>query len=135
MNQQNEKFQRLVEIIFELTKAQDINELLSVLLQGALELVHAKNGTISLLDYRDGKINIAAYHPNYNLTLSYIEWGKGVIGHALKNNKSCIVSDVSSPEWKNIYIQNWKGMKSEIAIPIVLKNIPIRSNAGTNKNG
>ncbi len=126
MEQQSQPFRDLVKIIIDMASAQDTTTILEILLDGALKLVKASNGSIARLDYRTGKINVVHSEPYLESFDSGIDWGKGVMGKALKDNQPQIVKDIASSPWCDIYIKHWESMRSEITVPIVLENIPVR---------
>jgi signal transduction histidine kinase/GAF domain-containing protein len=126
MEQQSQPFRDLVKIIIDMASAQDTTAILEILLDGALKLVKASNGSIARLDYRTGKINVVHSEPYLESFDSGIDWGQGVMGKALKDNQPQIVNDIASSLWCDIYIEHWEHMKSEITVPIVLENIPVR---------
>jgi putative methionine-R-sulfoxide reductase with GAF domain len=78
------------------------------------------------LDYHSGEIKVKYRYPDSDSPVFIVEWGKGIIGKALEEKQPIIVDDISSPDWQPIYIKDWENMQSEIAIPIVLENIPVR---------
>lgn len=120
------EYRSLLDIIFKMTEAQDINSILGILLDGALELVGAKHGSIFKLDYPTGKIINIHSLPSKISSLQEISWGTGIVGKALKEKRTVIVKDNNLPQWKDVYLKSWQGMRSEIAIPIVVENIPVR---------
>ncbi len=126
MNQKRSKYRSLLDIIFKMTEAQDIDKILKILLDGALELVGAKHGSIFKLDYPTGKIVNTHSLPSQIPNLQEIPWGQGIVGKALKEQRTVIVKDHNLPQWKGIYLKSWENMQSEIAIPIIVENIPIR---------
>jgi signal transduction histidine kinase len=126
MNPKRSKYRSLLDIIFKMTEAQDIDKILKILLDGALELVGAKHGSIFKLDYPTGKIVNTHSFPSQISKLQEIPWGEGIVGKALKDKKIVLVKDNNLPQWKDRYLKSWEKMRSEIAIPIVLENIPVR---------
>jgi signal transduction histidine kinase len=126
MKQKRSKYRSLLDIIFKMTEAQDIDKILKILLDGALELVGAKHGSIFKLDYPTGKIVNTHSLPSQIPNLQEIPWGQGIVGKALKEKKTVLVKDNNLPQWKDRYLKSWEKMRSEIAIPIVLENIPVR---------
>jgi signal transduction histidine kinase/putative methionine-R-sulfoxide reductase with GAF domain len=126
MEQQSQPFRDLVKIIIDMASAQDTTTILEILLDGALKLVKATNGSIARLDYRTGKINVVHSEPYLKLFDFGIDWGQGIMGKALIENQPQIVEDIASSPWCDIYIEHWEHMRSEITVPIVLENIPVR---------
>jgi signal transduction histidine kinase len=117
------KYRSLLDIIFKMTEAQDTNRILKILLDGALELVGAKYGSIFKLDYPTGNIINIHSLPSQISSLQEIPWGTGVVGKALKEKRTVIVKDNNLSQF---YLKSWERMRSEIAIPIIVENIPIR---------
>jgi signal transduction histidine kinase len=135
MEPQGEQFKRLVKIFFELTEAQDIDRLMEILLDGALSLVNAQHGSVYRLDYRTGKMQIVHSRPIQSRVLADKEWGEGVIGLALKSYKVQSIPDITIDHRQRIYVTDWEEMVSEIALPIVRDNIPVRMKTEVNKEG
>jgi signal transduction histidine kinase len=135
MEPQGEQFKRLVKIFFELTEAQDIDRLMEILLDGALSLVNAQHGSIYRLDYRTGKMKIVHSRPIEDKKLVDKEWEEGVIGLALKSYEVQSIPDVTADYWQKIYVTDWKGMRSELALPIIRDNIPVRMKTEVSKEG
>jgi signal transduction histidine kinase/putative methionine-R-sulfoxide reductase with GAF domain len=135
MEPQGEQFKRLVKIFFELTEAQDIDRLMEILLDGALSLVNAQHGSIYRLDYRTGEMKIVHSRPIEGKKLVDKEWEEGVIGLALKSYEVQSIPDVTADYWQKIYVTDWEGMGSEIALPIIRDNIPVRVKTDVSKEG
>jgi signal transduction histidine kinase/putative methionine-R-sulfoxide reductase with GAF domain len=135
MEPQGEQFKRLVKIFFELTEAQDIDRLMEILLDGALSLVNAQHGSIYRLDYRTGQMKIVHSRPKGIPQLADKEWEEGVIGLALKSCEVQSIPDVTTDSWQKIYVTDWEGMGSEIALPIIRDNIPVRIKTEVSKKG
>jgi signal transduction histidine kinase/putative methionine-R-sulfoxide reductase with GAF domain len=135
MTSQSDKFKRLVKIIFNLSEVQDIDKLLRIFLDSALELVKAKYGSIYRLDYQTGEIKIIHHTPADRPKIKNNAWGEGILSIALKKYQIVNVDDTLSARWKDIYIPDWKNMRSEIAVPIFLENIPVRIKTEIKKTG
>jgi putative methionine-R-sulfoxide reductase with GAF domain len=135
MDPQGEQFKRLVKIFFELTEAQDIDRLMEILLDGALSLVNAEHGSIYRLDYRTGQMKIVHSRPKGFIALADKEWEEEIIGLALKSYKVQSISDIKIDHRNEIYVTDWEGMRSEMALPIVRDNIPARIGAKISKEG
>jgi signal transduction histidine kinase len=135
MEPQGEQFKQLVKIFFELMEAQDIDRLMEILLDGALSLVNADHGSIYRLDYHTGKMKVVHSRPKKIPHLEDKEWEEGVIGFALKSCKFQYASDVTTDYWQKIYVPDWEGVQSEIALPIIRDNIPIRVKTELSKKG
>jgi signal transduction histidine kinase len=135
METQVEQLKQLVKIFFELTEAQEIDRLMEVLLDGALSLVNAEHGSIYRLDYRTGRMKIVYSRPMELPVLADKEWEEGIIGLALKSYEVQTVSNIEIDHRKGIYVTDWKGMRSEIALPIVRGSIPVRIGTEIGKDG
>jgi signal transduction histidine kinase len=135
MDPQGEQFKRLVKIFFELTEAQDIDRLMEILLDGALSLVNAEHGSIYRLDYRTGQMKIVHSRPKGFIALADKEWEEGIIGLALKSYKVQSISDIKIDHRNEIYVTDWEGMRSEMALPIVRDNISVRVGTEISKEG
>ncbi|WP_088241935.1 GAF domain-containing protein [Calothrix rhizosoleniae] len=135
-----EKLQKLTEIMQKMISNNNANEILKSFLNGALELFdleHQANnsfcslsrieriGEISRLNYSTGKLEIIE-QSEAKRKIPYLKLGEGLTGKALKDKKTLMANDVLSSEWQGIYINHWLYAKSEIAVPIVIENIPVR---------
>jgi signal transduction histidine kinase/putative methionine-R-sulfoxide reductase with GAF domain len=135
MEPQGEQFKQLVKIFFELTEAQDIDRLMEILLDGALSLVNAEHGSIYRLDYRTGQMKIVHSRPKGFIALADKEWEEGIIGLALKSYEVQSISDVKIDHRNEIYVTDWEGMRSEMALPIVRGSISVRVGTEISKEG
>jgi signal transduction histidine kinase len=135
MEPQGEQFKRLVKIFFELTEAQDIDRLMEILLDGALSLVNAQHGSIYRLDYRTGQMKVVHSRPSEVPVLANKKWKEGIIGRALESYDVQHIHDITADNWSKIYVTDWEGMGSEIALPIVRDNIPVRIKTEVSKEG
>jgi hypothetical protein len=108
-----------------MTSISDPNELLKSLLDGALALVSSSHGWISRLNYYTGELNIVEKNRELNNSPK-LKLGVGITGKSLVDEKPIRVDDVSSPQWRSIYIKYWQDTRSEIAIPILIDRVSVR---------
>jgi putative methionine-R-sulfoxide reductase with GAF domain/nitrogen-specific signal transduction histidine kinase len=129
-----EKLQKLTEIMLKMTQASAEEELLELLLNGAVDLVGSAKVGISKLDYQTGELKTVAktHEPDQE---TKVEMGKGITGSAFSQEKTINVHDVSDPKWKGIYIKYWNDTKSEIAIPILVERVPVRIKTDVRSDG
>ena len=135
-----EKLQKLTEIMQEMIGNTNVDEILKLFLKGALDLFDLEHqasnscslsskiqriGEISRLNYSTGKLEILE-QSEAKRKIPYLKLGEGITGKALKEKKTLRASDVSDSEWQDIYFKRWQDTKSEIAVPIVIENIPVR---------
>ncbi len=125
--QRNEQIvlKKLTEIIDQMSHTNDEKGIWQLLYDGAGELVDAEHWLIGKLAPSTGQVKIEKNSPNLKYPQQF-DWTVGIIGSALKEEKTINVDDVSDTKWKNNYEKGWEDTKSEIAIPIMLTDIPIR---------
>ena len=108
-----------------MSEAHDVETLLDLTLDSALDIVGADRGWISRLNLDTGMLHIAR-HSGEPIDIRPLEWGKGVTGKALVEEKPICVDDVHSPEWRTVYERFWSDTCSELAVPIVEYNAEVR---------
>jgi GAF domain-containing protein len=115
----------LNKLMGAMTEVRSVDELLRIFLGGALALVRTNRGSISRLDLKTGELRrvLDLGDPPHLRTL---QWGEGVTGWALERGEPVNVADVTSPEWKSVYIEFWPDTRSELAIPIVVRDAQVR---------
>ena len=118
------KLEKLTEVILEMTEAHTVSELLRLFLRGGLDLVGSRRGLIRLLDYETGFLDIVEPTDELPRDLK-LQLGKGITGLALKKEKPLRVGDVRTPRWRKVFAAMWEDTRSELAIPILVKNAHI----------
>ncbi len=108
-----------------MSEVHDEKTLLNLTLDAALAIVGASRGWISRLDLDTGMLHIAQHSDN-PIDLRPLEWGKGVTGKALVEERPIRVDDVHSPVWRDVYEEFWPDTCSELAVPIVEHNAEVR---------
>lgn len=108
-----------------MSEVHDVETLLDLTLDSALDIVGADRGWISRLNLDTGMLHIAR-HSGEPIDIRPLEWGKGVTGKALVEEKPICVDDVHSPEWRTVYERFWSDTCSELAVPIVEYNAEVR---------
>jgi GAF domain-containing protein len=108
-----------------MAEARSVDELLRMFLEESVGLVGGTRGWISRLDLRTGDLNIARAmgDPPHQRTL---KWGEGITGKALEQGAPLNVGDVADPQWNGIYQEFWPDTRSELAIPIMIRNAEVR---------
>jgi signal transduction histidine kinase len=97
--------------------------------------VNAEHGSIYRLDYRTGRMKIVHSRPRKFPALADKEWEDGIISLALKSYKTQIIHDIEIDHLRGVYVTDWEGMRSEMALPIIRDNIPARVGAEINQKG
>ena len=118
------KLEKLTEAILEMTEAHTVNDLLRLFLRGGLDLVGSRRGLIRLLNYETGFLDIVEPTDNLPKDLK-LQLGEGITGLALKKERPLRVGDVRAPRWREVFAALWEDTRSELAIPILVKNAPI----------
>lgn len=101
------KLQNLSNIMLEMTEATEQNKLWELLQKGTLELVNLTHVWIGQLNHHTGVVDIVtASQPP--IQSPKIEFGQGITGKALAEEKPQRADDVLSDSWKKFYIQRGK---------------------------
>jgi GAF domain-containing protein len=109
-----------------MTQAHSIDKLLHLFLTGALDLVGATRGWISRLNPSNGELEITlppVGAPEQQRTLAP---GEGITGRAIMDGQPVNVGDVTEAPWDRVYVRFWDDTRSEVAIPIMLRNAEVR---------
>ena len=124
-----ERLQKLIQIMMEMADASKVDELLRLLLYGALELVGQKRGSIGRLNHTNGELFLVEQTDNPGKRNTKVRFGQGIIGRALEIERPIRVDNVLSADWKDIYAPVWQDTCSELAIPILVEQAQIREGA------
>lgn len=133
--QKNEQtlLRKLPEIIHKMTLSTNEEQIWELLYEGASELVDAEHWLVGKLEYSLSSKSKASLvqveiikHSSEFKYHKLFDWENGIIGLALKEEKTINASDIRDTEWEEIYQEGWSDTKSEIAIPIKVDTIPIR---------
>ncbi|MEY3827753.1 MAG: hypothetical protein RLZZ148_2574, partial [Cyanobacteriota bacterium] len=136
-NKDAKKLEKLTEIMLNMINLTEIEDIQQCLLEGALELVSLGHesitssdliGEVSRLNYYTGELEIRKSNSNSNIQKIYdpLKLGKGFTGKALQERTIKRISDVLTPDARDIYVMHWETTRSEIAIPIYINNSSIR---------
>lgn len=120
-----ERLEKLNRAIGQLSEARTADELLKFTLSTALDLVGTDRGWISRLDLDTGRLDVVEHAGNPR-DLRSLEWGKGITGKALIEERSIRADDVHDERWRADYEEFWSDTCSELAIPIVDYNAEVR---------
>lgn len=119
-----QKLQELTTIMQAMTAASDIQEVWDLLRQGTGKLVEGMPYIwIGRLNYQNGELETVSANDSQN-----IKFGSGITGKALIEEKPIIANNVLSDEWSQIYVRQRSNTRSEMLIPIVIDNVPVRDN-------
>ena len=126
-NINNQRLEKIVEIMLEMTKINDYNLLLDKLMEGASKLTSATKFAILLLNHLTGDFEIiresSPIPVDSNKT---IKSDSGIIGLAVKVEKPIRVDNILKYECKQHYVEYWKDTRSEIALPLVVDGVTVR---------
>ncbi|MDJ0657922.1 MAG: ATP-binding protein [Crocosphaera sp.] len=126
-----QKLQKLIHIMLRMTQKYKANDVWQLLEQGASELVDFKYVWISKLDHKTGQLKTANQQYNLeqeNCKSSLKNQKIGITGIAIKDERPILVNDVKnvSNSLQSIYIEHNPDTRSELDLPIVINDIPIR---------
>lgn len=125
----NEKLARKVtelhavgEINRRITATLDLDEMLPLILNKAMELVNVPNGMLQLIDETSGELVIRLCHGALLIPQerTRLKLGEGVTGKAALEKHSLIVPDVTQPPWREIYREFRPNIRSELAVPLLI---------------
>ncbi|MDJ0599130.1 MAG: ATP-binding protein [Crocosphaera sp.] len=126
-----QKLQKLIHIMLTMTQKYTVTDVWQLLEEGSSELVDFKYVWISKLDHKTGQLKTANQQSNLeqeNRQSSLKNQKIGITGKAIKDEKPILVNDVknASDLLRNIYIQHNPDTLSELDLPIVINDIPVR---------
>lgn len=126
-SEERQKLQRLTDIMLEMTQLAKSDDVWELLREGISELISYDHIWLGQLDHTTGKLNLQAPLQEKKGQISVIEIDKiGIAGKAIKEAKPQLANNVHSSDWKNIYKKYYPNTRSELDIPIIASNIPIR---------
>ena len=102
-------------------KAYDLNTILYTILDTIVKAAHAEAGTLWFYDfYGSGKIVPKIVYGGGDIHAVSLNYGEGIIGKVIKENKGLLISDCHSDENFNKQIDKQSGFttKSMICVPI-----------------
>ncbi len=115
---------RELEVLAEVDRAISstliLEKVLQLILESALELVHAPTGNIMLYDTERDDLWMAVEHetlPEYKGARQSLE--KGIVGKAAREQKALRIGDVTQPQWNEIYLRFIGNAHSELAVPML----------------
>ncbi len=122
LEQKVAELQTVSEINQLITSTLDLDEVLPLILDKAMELVNVQNGLLQLLEEETGELVIQSRTSGTLVPLEHprLKLGKGVTGKAAQEKRSIIVHDVTQPPWRDIYVEFWPGTHSELAVPLLI---------------
>ncbi|MDR2344167.1 MAG: sigma 54-interacting transcriptional regulator [Spirochaetaceae bacterium] len=122
-----DKFHTLVEISMLINSDySDVHGLLSEIIESALRLCDAASGCLLLVDDRQQKMFFevaSGFSDGTRLEQQSIEIGEGIAGWVIRNNKSIIINDTDSSEYRlaAVFEQSRFMAKTIIAVPMRAK--------------
>lgn len=118
------RLEKLNEVMRQMSEARDVDRLLTLTLDAALDLVGTDRGWISRLDLDTGMLDIAIHRGNPP-GLRPLAWGKGITGKALIKEQPICVDDVRAEARRDVYEEFWPDTCAELAVPIVEFNAEV----------
>lgn len=109
----------LVELAKELTRSLDVDQLLALILQKAVEETRADAGVLVLVDPKQGDLIVRAELPRPMPRLGRrLPSGQGILGRVLETGEKVNAPDVHAAPWRGIYVDVVPGTRSELAWPL-----------------
>jgi sigma-B regulation protein RsbU (phosphoserine phosphatase) len=111
----------LLEVSEQITSTLDLDVLMVRIAELVKRVIDYKVFAILLLNERTQKLRIRSSvgHPEERVRKLRIKVGEGIVGRAALERRSILVNDVRSDP---SYIESMSSIKSELAIPLILKN-------------
>jgi GAF domain-containing protein len=110
----------LNQISKEITSQLNLDYVLHLILEKALELTHSTRGNLMLYDRSQNDMWLAAVHGSTEKMKGMRQsLEQGVMGYAARN-KQLLNVDLSQPPWKEIYLDYFPGTHSELAVPMLV---------------
>ena len=105
-----------------ITSTLDLDEVLSLILNKAVELAHVQNGLLQLVDDETGELVIQLQQDPHQGPSKQprLKLGEGITGKAAHEKRSIIVYDVLQQPWQGIYREYWTDTRSELAVPLLI---------------
>ena len=105
-----------------ITSTLDLNEVLALILDKAMELLDVQNGILQLVDGETDELIIQLRRDPLPVPLHRprLKPGEGITGKAAQEKRSIIVYDVTEPPWWEVYREFWPETRSELAVPLLI---------------
>jgi K+-sensing histidine kinase KdpD len=109
------------EINRRISATLDLNEMLPLILNKAMELVNVQNGALQLIDEQTGELVIRLCYGPMLVSLEHtrLKLGEGITGKAAQEKRSIVVHDVTQSAWQQIYREFRPSTRSELAVPLL----------------
>ncbi|GBF82111.1 GAF domain-containing sensor histidine kinase [Aphanothece sacrum] len=129
-SEDRKKLQKLIHIMLEMTQKYADNDLWKLLEKGASKLVDFKYIWVSKLDHATGQLKTANQEENSEQEVRKSSINKkkkiGITGKAIEEEKPILVNDINNSPLESIYIKHNSDTVSELDLPIVINDIPVR---------
>lgn len=111
----------LMEVSEQITSTLDLEVLMVRIAELVKRVIDYKVFAILLLNERTHELRIRSSvgHPEERVRKLRIKAGEGIVGRAAQERRSILVNDVRS---EPSYIESLPSIKSELAVPLILKN-------------
>ncbi len=111
----------LLEVGEQITSTLDLDELMKRIAELVKRVIDYEIFAILLLNEKTQELRIRSSvgHPPQIIKSLRVKVGEGIVGRAVLEKKSVLVNDVAGDP---TYIQSLQKVKSELAVPLILKN-------------
>jgi GAF domain-containing protein/CheY-like chemotaxis protein len=115
------------EINQRITATLDLNELLPLILNKAMELVGVQNGALQMVDETAGElfIRLSIGPMVVPLNQTRLQLGEGITGKAVQEKRTQLVADVTQSPWGHIYREFRPDTRAELAVPLLFGEVCI----------
>jgi signal transduction histidine kinase/GAF domain-containing protein len=133
--EERDKLRRLIELLQEMSEKTQHRELYDLILRDGRLIVRDGKGLLTCdravvrgVNLKDGHLTYEDSTPRAPEGFP-LSPGEGITGLALQNNQTYRISDVTDPDWQNVYRALWPSLlktRSELAVPIVHRKYRVR---------
>ncbi|GAB4531457.1 MAG: hypothetical protein Kow0063_10710 [Anaerolineae bacterium] len=122
LEQKVAELQTVSEVNQLITSTLNLDEVLSLILDKAMELCNVQNGVLQLVDDQAGELVVQIRKDPQQVPLKHrrLKMGEGITGKAAQEKRSIIAHNVTQPPWRDIYREFWPETRSELAVPLLM---------------
>lgn len=113
------EMETLQQINDAITSTLDLNEVLEMILDRAIELTGAIQGAVQLVSEDGQALELAMARGPVLIPIGKrLGLSDSVTGKAVQEGRTYRISDLQSPEWRHFYRDHMPGIRSELAVPM-----------------
>ena len=117
--QELETAARIDRAIINSTTMDDLNSVLGLVVEEALDITQAPSGNLMWVDEQHESLVMRAPHGVVEKRDMILSWEEGITGWVAKHGKSALVGNVRHEPWSEVYVVSTEDTVSELAVPLV----------------